>query len=238
LLKLKGKVPDSKPTRPLCLGPVETRLHIRRQRSAGAGGATGAHQPVQPMPDHNRGERRNLDHLVPQRLWILTPQQGAAAAPGIRAVLQHLIHALDRQQLRPIAGMAWLAPALAATALAPLRRHKPRTIAGGWFGGIARGAADLLPQAGQLCGHGADLCAELLDLLLLSQDQRTNSIWCRRTVASQSASEIPAGGAVISLSLVLRCTQESHRCQWLDRIRVRWVPSRTANRHKTRSKDM
>jgi hypothetical protein len=74
------------------LGPVATGLHIRRQWCAGAGGATGAHQPVQPMLDHNQGERRNLDHPLAQGIWILTPQQGAAAATGIRAVPERLIH--------------------------------------------------------------------------------------------------------------------------------------------------
>jgi hypothetical protein len=36
---------------------------------------------------------------------------------------------------------------------------------------MARGAADPLPKARQLCRHGADLCSQLLKLLLLSQDQ-------------------------------------------------------------------
>jgi hypothetical protein len=67
--------------------------------------------------------------------------------------------------------MPWLASSLAATALAPLGRLEPRAIAGRRFGGIARGAADPLPQAGKLCGHGADLRTELVNLLPLRKDQ-------------------------------------------------------------------
>jgi hypothetical protein len=53
---------------------------------------------------------------------IISPQQRAAAAAGIRVGLHHLIHPLDRQQRRATAGVARLATTLAATALAPLRR--------------------------------------------------------------------------------------------------------------------
>ena len=60
-----------------------------------------------------------------------------------------------------------MAAALAATALAPLRWLKPGPIAAGRLGGVVRGAADPLPQAGQFGGQGGELCAELLDLLLL-----------------------------------------------------------------------
>jgi hypothetical protein len=49
--------------------------------------------------------------------------------------LHHVIHPLDRQQLRPSAGMARLAAALAATALAPLRWLEARPVTGGWFRG-------------------------------------------------------------------------------------------------------
>ena len=88
-----------------------------------------------------------------------------------------------------MAGMAWLTPTLTATAFAPLQRLKPRTIAGGWFGGITRAAADPLPQARQLCGQGADLGSQLLELLLLnlqllllSQDQRFDGGWGRQPI--------------------------------------------------------
>ena len=55
-----------------------------------------------------------------QGIWILALQQRAAAAAGVRVVLHHLVHPLDRQQLRARSGMTRLAAALAATALAPL----------------------------------------------------------------------------------------------------------------------
>ncbi len=39
-----------------------------------------------------------------------------------RGVFYHLLHLLDRQQLRPRIGKAWLSAVLAAAALAPLWR--------------------------------------------------------------------------------------------------------------------
>ena len=106
-----------------------------------------------------------------QRLWINTVQQLTATAAGLGVVLHHLIHPLDRQQFRTGSWMARLAAPLAVTALAPLRRLKPRAIAGGWFGGVARAAADPLTQLGQFGRKGGELDAQLLDLLLLGQDQ-------------------------------------------------------------------
>jgi hypothetical protein len=103
-------------------GAVGTGLHISRQRCAGAGGAAGADQAMQPMLDHQRRDRRDLHHLMAQRIWILSRQQRAATAAGIRVVFHHLINPLKRQQLWPRPGMAQLATALAATALASLRR--------------------------------------------------------------------------------------------------------------------
>ena len=124
-----------------------------------------------------------------QRIWVFSPQQGAAAAAGIGVVVHHLIHPLDRQQLRPSAGMARLTAALAATALAPCRRLKARPVTGGRFGGVARAAADLLPQVGQFGSLGGELAAELLDLLLLGlqlsllvQDEGSDGSWSRLPV--------------------------------------------------------
>jgi hypothetical protein len=79
--------------------------------------------------------------------------------------LHHLIHPLDRQQLRPSAGMARLAAALAATTLAPLRWLEPSPVTGGWFRGVARAAADLIPQLGQFPGQGGGLTAEQFNFL-------------------------------------------------------------------------
>ena len=57
-----------------------------------------------------------------------------------------------------------------------------RAVAGGWFGGVARAAADPLPQLGQSILSGGGLGAQLLDHLLLSNDQCTESSWCRQPV--------------------------------------------------------
>ena len=119
------------------------------------------------MLDHHRRDRWDLNHLMAQGLWIISQQQLAATAASIRVVLHHLIHPLDRQQLRPGSWMARLSATLAATTFPPLWRLKPRTIAGGRFRGVARAAADPLPQADQFGGQGSELSTELLDLLLL-----------------------------------------------------------------------
>jgi hypothetical protein len=99
------------------------------------------------MLDHQGGDRRDLDHLVPMGCRILSPQQGAAAAAGVRVVLDYLVNALDRQQLGPSAGMALLPTPLAATAFAPLGRLKTRAVAGGRLGRVAGVSADPLAQA-------------------------------------------------------------------------------------------
>jgi hypothetical protein len=145
---------------------------------------------VKPVFDHHRSDWRNLDHLVAQWGWILSIQQRAAAATGLGVVLHHLIHSLDRQRLRPGSGMARLAASLAATGLAPFWRLETRAIAGGRFGGVARAAADPLPQVRQLGGQGGELVAEFvvllpesLNLLLLSEDQRSDAGWCCQPIS-------------------------------------------------------
>ena len=57
---------------------------------------------MQAMLDHQRCDRRDLDHLMAQRIWFIphSLQQSAAAAAGIGVVFHHLIHPLNRQQLR------------------------------------------------------------------------------------------------------------------------------------------
>jgi len=56
---------------------------------------------VQTVLDHHWRDRRDLNHLMAQRIRILAIKQGAAAAAGVRVMFHHLIHPLDRQQLRP-----------------------------------------------------------------------------------------------------------------------------------------
>jgi hypothetical protein len=134
------------------------------------------------MLDHQRGDRRHLDHLVPMGCRILSPQQGAAAAAGIRVVLDYLVNALDLQQLRPSEGMALLPTTLAATALAAESWLKPRSVTGGRPGGVTPLTADPLAQAGQFRRQGGELLAELfvlpaqhLNFLPLLQDQNVGT---------------------------------------------------------------
>jgi hypothetical protein len=143
---------------------------------------TTSDQPVQPVLDHQRRDRRDLDHPMAQRIWILAVQQGAAVSAGIGVVFHHLVHPFNRQQLRPRSRMTRVTAALAATALTPCRRLKPRAVAGGWFGGVARAAADPLPQAGQFSCQGGELAAELSVLLLLGQDEGSGLRWPQQPI--------------------------------------------------------
>jgi hypothetical protein len=77
------------------------------------------------MLDHQRGDRWDLNHPMPQWLWILSRQQGVAMASGVRVVRHHLIHPLDRQQLDPGFWMARLAAGLAATWRVVTAARKP-----------------------------------------------------------------------------------------------------------------
>jgi len=63
---------------------VTGRFHIRRL--------------VQSMLDHQRGDRRDLDHLMAQRRWILALQQSAAATACLGVMLHHFVNAPNRQQ--------------------------------------------------------------------------------------------------------------------------------------------
>ena len=93
-------------------GAVATELQNRRQRRAGAGRAAGADQPMPLVTGHQRRDRRNLDHLMARRRQS-------------RLLLRHLVHPLDRKQLRTSCEMALLSARLAATAPAPLWRLRP-----------------------------------------------------------------------------------------------------------------
>jgi hypothetical protein len=61
--------------------------------------------------------------------------------------------------------MAWLATPLAATAFPFQGRIESLAVAGGWFGRVARIAADALSQAGQLGSQCGELLTHLLILL-------------------------------------------------------------------------
>ena len=139
---------------------------------------------MQTVLDHHWRDRRDLDHLMAQRIWILSLKQRAAVPAGIGVVFHHLIHPLDRQQLRPRSGMARLSAALAATSLAALGWLKARPITRWRFGGVTGTAADLLPEAGQFSCQGGELAAELLDLLLLGQDERSGLRWSQQPISA------------------------------------------------------
>jgi hypothetical protein len=139
-------------------------------------------------------------------------------------VLHHLIHSLDRQKLRPFAGMAWLTASLAAIAFAPLGWFKTRAVTGGRLGGVAGAAADPLPQVGQLGRQGGESAAQLLDLLLLSQDERPRIGWPLQPVRVANASR---RGAHLTQSLPE--IQTGNRAP----SRVRWVSTQPVNSNKS-----
>jgi hypothetical protein len=51
------------------------------------------------MLDHQGCDRWDLNHPMPQWLWILSRLQGMATAAGVRVVRHHLIYPLYRQRL-------------------------------------------------------------------------------------------------------------------------------------------
>jgi hypothetical protein len=104
-----------------------------------------------------------------------------------------LLAAFNGQLLWPGSGMAWLATPLAATAFSWNARFEALAVAGGWFGRVARIAADALPQAGQLGSQGGELLTHLCILLtqhpnlpLLRKDQRPDTGWRRQPVSTAS----------------------------------------------------
>jgi hypothetical protein len=80
----------------------------------------GADQAVQLMLDHKRCDRRDIDHLMAQRLRIITNQSLATRLAVARMMDDHLLALLSGEQLAAGAGMALLASSLAARAFALL----------------------------------------------------------------------------------------------------------------------
>ena len=163
-----------------------------------------------------------------ERTSLLT----VGAAASVRVVLHHLIHPLDRKQFRARAGMARLAAALAATALAPLGRPKARPSLEGGLEEL-RELRPIRSRSSASSVAKAVSCAQSC-----SFSSRSACTWptISRTlagVAAQSASEIPAGGALIAGGLYLRCNRESGRRQGFSRIEVRHELSRPLNAYDT-----
>jgi hypothetical protein len=79
--------------------------------------------------------------------------------------------------------MVRLPAVFTATALTPCRRHKPGPTAEGRLGGVARAAADPLPQLGQFDSQGGELAAVLLNLLLLGRDELSGLGWPQQPIS-------------------------------------------------------
>ena len=121
--------------------------------------------------------------MMAQWFLILSLQQRAAAAAGLRVVLHYLVNALNRQQLRAGSWMARLAAAFAATALATLLRLVARRASAQQYPGpsLEGGLEEFIV-----------LLPESPNLLLLSEDQRSVAGW-RRAHHKQSLPEMQLG---------------------------------------------
>ena len=138
-----------------------------------------------------------------QGIWINTVQQLTAAAAGIKVVIHHFIHPLDRQQFRPTAGMALLSIPLAATALAPLWRINPSP-------SLERGLEELRELRPIRSRRFSNSVAKEVSW------PRNSSICCWALISaltlagasSKSASGFPAGSAFIKGGLHLRAASQ------------------------------
>jgi hypothetical protein len=48
------------------------------------------------MLDHQRRDRWDLNHLMPQWLWFISLEQGAAATARLKVMLNDIVNTLDR----------------------------------------------------------------------------------------------------------------------------------------------
>ena len=88
--------------------------HARRQRGAGRGAASRAHQAMEPVFVHRRLDRRHLGDLMPQRLGIVAPEVESTAAATRWPALDDLPDSLGRDQGSWVMAMAGLPTPLLA----------------------------------------------------------------------------------------------------------------------------
>ena len=127
---------------------------------------------TQPILDHHRRVRRDLDHLMPLKPGSLPQQRGTAAATRIQVVLQHLNRPIDCQQASQAPcqdGLVW-PPCWRPLAFRCSDGLNPRPM-------LVGGLEELLDVRQilycNLFRHGVELGTENLDLLMLNQDQRS-----------------------------------------------------------------
>ena len=130
---------------------------------------------TQPILDHHRRVRRDLDHLMPLKPGFLPQQRGTAVAIRIQVVLQHLNRPIDCQQASQAPyqdGVVWL-PCWRPLAFRCSDGLNPRPLP------LLAGALEELLDERQILNRRLasssamvfELGTENLDLLLLKQDQ-------------------------------------------------------------------
>ena len=136
--------------------PVPARRALRRQGGTRHCAAVRATQLMQPMFIHQRFDLRQLDHLMPNRLGIVTRQGRPASAALHRTVLLHPAALFDRIALALMSLRTGLRAALPATRLALLAGRYTRSITRRRLRTVARRSPHLFPEPFILGAPAAD----------------------------------------------------------------------------------
>src|SRR5256714_26634 len=100
--------------------PVTTRRYLSRQLRPRHLTAVRTTQLMQPIFIHPRLDLRQLDYLMPIRVWVVTGQDHPASAALTRTVVGDVTTLLDRIELPLMPLVAGLSTARLATRLSPL----------------------------------------------------------------------------------------------------------------------
>ena len=140
------------------------------------------------MLAHQRGDRRDLDHLMAQRLRvIITLEMDAAAAALVGTMLLHRIAPLDRQQLRPSSWVPLADLPACVHCLCGGVRLIPKPL-------LEEGLEvlrELRPIRSRREARGFQLLLQLMGLLLLGKEQPPDTESCRRVAPGNFPPRLP-----------------------------------------------
>jgi hypothetical protein len=164
--------------------------------------------------DHKRHDLGDVvSHLVAERLRILTAASLPTTAAGGGNVGDHLLALLRGEKVAARPGMALLATAIAARAFAlPLAARLKTAGVTGWRLPL-RARPSVYEEFLELRPFCSSSWATRLERVSSWMISWSTSALTVGGVASQSLSEIPAGGGSISGSLCLRSKLFSGLCQ-------------------------
>lgn len=111
---------------------------------------------MQPIFIHPRLDLRQLDYLMPIRVWVVTGQDHPASAALTRTVVGDVTTLLDRIELPLMPLVAGLSTARLATRLSPLSGRRTRSISRRRLRTVARRASSLLSEPLILSAQRAD----------------------------------------------------------------------------------